>query len=63
VYLALLQSMYFLNTSCDRFFCVFKVEEGPPLGTSSDFYSTEFSILLLQFQDYLDRVGHHLGLA
>lgn len=55
--------MDFLDTSGNGFFGVFKVEGRTPLGTSSDFNGTIFSVFLLEFQDYLDGVGLHLGLA
>jgi hypothetical protein len=62
-YLALLETVDLLNTGCDGLLCVFKVEGRVPLGTCSDFNGTVFPIFMLEFQDYLDRVGLHLGLG
>lgn len=52
--------MDFLDSSGDRFFGVFKVEAGVPLNRRPDFNSPVLSVLLLQFQDYLDRITIHL---
>ncbi len=62
-YLALLETMDLLNTGCNRLLRVFKVEGRVPLGTSSNFNGTVFPIFLLEFQDYLDGIGLHLGLG
>lgn len=43
--------------------CVFKSAGGVPLGAGLDFNSTEFLVLLLEFQDYLKRIAHHLAFA
>lgn len=60
-YLALLESMDLLYSCCDTFFSVFKVEGGIPLRTSTDFDCPIVLVLLLKFQDQVDRIALHLG--
>lgn len=52
--------MNFLDSSGDGFLGVFKVEAWVPLNRRPDFNSPVLSVLLLKFQDYLDRITIHL---
>jgi hypothetical protein len=60
-YSTLLQPVDLLYPGGDAFFSVFKVEGWVPLGASSYLNSTKLFVLLLEFQDQVDRITQHLA--